>query len=456
MISSEKLSTLLRDKKSGAALSSKAILIVLAITILPLVVLAILTSSKNSPIKLPILQTAQKTATKEVEAKTISEPQKVSATEPTISDNKVQDNKAQFDKAEASLISQLNEQPDNVSLHNQLGLLYDAKGQLANALEHFHKAVDLCRQNLDSLQAQMQTAKLSEEDKSKLLLETSKVKIDLAAAHSNLARVYEKLGQKEKVVQALDNLKAETSLDKNDKDITYDQKMSPEVVKLVASSHAHVVNGKYADAQKALNSAIKLQPEQPFPHHQLGLLGVITNNPQLALAELKKAEQLSPSDATVHNNLGLTYQALGNYSQAESEFARAQALDPKLAEASINLGTLMARRGDLRAAQGAFQQAIKANPKSSAGHNNLATILSMQGNYSSAIEEFKKAIDLNPNTASSHYGLGLALYNTQNYIAAIAEFKNALRLSPGLTEAQDKIERAQRQVSRTIASEYSS
>src|SRR6185369_14321437 len=90
-------------------------------------------------------------------------------------------------------------------------------GELDAAVQHFQKAVSLSKLGLAELDQKgkwlASQGRFSESPG--VLVDSSRLNVELCAAHSNLARVYERLGQHTKVVLELDSLNKEAVIATN-------------------------------------------------------------------------------------------------------------------------------------------------------------------------------------------------------------------------------------------------
>lgn len=363
-----------------------------------------------------------------------------------------------LEQAARDLLVQISSCPQNPALPNRLGMVYVCMGELEKAEKHFQRAVELAHLGLGNLEEKGQILRSQGRVKeaSSLILESSRLNVELCAAHGNLARVYERLGQHDKVMAELDKLNQDgpilagaptkISLDKHP--------VSQAVARLLAKGDSFMGSGRFQEAIETFRSVVAVDPQVAMAHHQLGLAAALTNAPDLAVQELEEAVRLDPGSAAAHNNLGLAYQTMGELEKAQKDFEKAMALDPRLSDAAVNLGNLLSSQGRYDQARHAFAQAVLGNPRSAIAHNNLGTVLSLKGDNRQAVSEFRQAITLSPNMASAHYGLGLALMQSKNYMPAIAEFKRALVLDPSLHSAHDKIAQAHRKAGMATGSAY--
>lgn len=125
-------------------------------------------------------------------------------------------NLSSLDVAARQLETEIEKDPGNPLLHNQIGLIYAGLGDNDKAVFQFQKAVELARSKLAAIYAQekgqsAQSIQGEQEASASLILESSRLEVELSAAHSSLARIYDKLGQHDLVVTELDALNRETA-----------------------------------------------------------------------------------------------------------------------------------------------------------------------------------------------------------------------------------------------------
>lgn len=361
------------------------------------------------------------------------------------------------DEAVKLLQGQIEANPKDPSLHNRLGLIYAELGELSQAENQFKQAIEIARLGLSDSKQVVEANKASGQFAlaSEAMLKGSQSELELSTAHSNLARVYEKLGQQSKVVAQLEQLNqdvringslaqslglgaAKVSTTKNS------MKSSVEIVDGMAKAEALMQARMLPQAMAQWKHVLSIDPSIAEAHEKLGKAALSSGNVFLATQELKQAAQLEPGKAAVHATLGICYQCRSKNQEAIDEFNKALALDPSDALSAFNLGNAFAALGKNSDARRLYQQAIKLKPEMAVAHNNLATVLSLDGQYDQAIEQFEHTLSLAPNMASAHYGLGLARFNKHDYTNAAHEFKIALQINPNLIDAHTKIEMCHR------------
>jgi tetratricopeptide (TPR) repeat protein len=359
-----------------------------------------------------------------------------------------------------SLLAQVSKNPSDPSLHNRVGLVYAELGEPHSAVTHFEESIKLSRQKIKSLTIASNQAmeKHDVEKASACTLEISALNVQLAAAHSSLARVYEQLGKSDRVMAQLGELSKDISLSKviqpqspkamavtaGSTTPSASSQLDAESAALLARADALRQAGRGLEAMQEYKRLSERVPNLALVHKEYGLTALAMRNMWLAQDELEKAVKLNGKDSTTHMALGTIQGQLGQNDKAISEFEKALAINPKEVNAAFNLGNIYGGAGQYDKAIGAFQKAVDGRPDFALAHNNLATMYSFTGDSASAAREFRQAIRLSPNMASAHYGLGIACLNEKNYNESARSFKKALMLNPDLIDAQSKLEIAQK------------
>ncbi|MBX9671537.1 MAG: tetratricopeptide repeat protein [Candidatus Obscuribacterales bacterium] len=363
-----------------------------------------------------------------------------------------------------SLLNQLTKNPSDPGLHNRIGLIYAELGEPHSAITHFEESIKVSRERIKALTLQSkELLKKDEIDKaSQCMLDISDINVQLAAAHSSLARVYEQLGKSDRVIAQLNELSKDISLSKVPKSQSVAtresspaiqagttisaNRLDSETAALLARADALRQAGRNLEAMQEYKRLSMRLPNFALVHKELGLTALSMRNVWMAQEELAKAAQLNTADATTHSALGSIYRELGQSDKATQEFEKALKYDPKEVSAAFSLGNLYADQGQYDKAIASFQRALTTRPDFALAHNNLATMYSFSGDYANAIREFRQAIALSPNMASAHYGLGIACLNEKHFGESARAFKRAIVLNPNLLDAHSKLEIAQKRM----------
>ena len=177
------------------------------------------------------------------------------------------------------------------------------------------------------------------------------------------------------------------------------------------------------------NQAIESDPTYSLPYTGLADIYQVSDRPQLAREEVKKALDLDDQLAETHNSLArILYLFDRDWEGADREFERAVELNHNYAPAHHWYSMYLALKGRNEQALAEAEKAYELDPLSPVVGANLAKILQEAGQSDKAIEQAKKTLDLEPDSAVTHAVLGLAYQDKRMYPEAIAEYKRALQL----------------------------
>lgn len=129
--------------------------------------------------------------------------------------------------------------------------------------------------------------------------------------------------------------------------------------------------------------------------------------PDLAKLILAKALRLYPNSPTVHNNLGLVYLKEGKQLEAIASFRKAQDLDVSHPESAANLGSILVKNKNYPAAVVYLQKAYRVLDKDLFVANNFAIALMGIKKYPDAekVLEQSKAVEANNPSILLNYSI---------------------------------------------------
>ncbi len=156
--------------------------------------------------------------------------------------------------------------------------------------------------------------------------------------------------------------------------------------------HAHLMQGKLPDAERALHKAVALDPSNWVSHNLLGLAYDQDGRYREAITAYKAALAIRPRDPSILNNLGLAYALSGDHESAIQSFEQAVATGTASSKVHNNLGIAYARRERYLDAFESFKKATD-EPRA---YNNLGVALLGMGKPKQAAACFEKAIEVNP------------------------------------------------------------
>ena len=255
-----------------------------------------------------------------------------------------------------------------------------------------------------------------------------------------------------------------------------------------------------AEAVTHAREAVRLAPEQPATHFNLGLALEASNDPagaieeyRAALAHTNEAEQKSARVAFVHDRLAGVLRAAGRQQESDAEAAISRSMlgvvigdatkgDAGTIDAQADAAIALVQAGrsaeaiaplsrvvdqapgriDARFALGvAFQdthqldraaeelrRVVTAQPAHAGAHRHLGQVLQTMGRRAEAVDAYRAAIALEPAVAATHNDLGVVLAQLGRLTEAEAQFAEAVRLDPNDAGARDNLTTARQVLSR--------
>ncbi|GAD23013.1 tetratricopeptide repeat protein [Acidovorax sp. MR-S7] len=188
--------------------------------------------------------------------------------------------------------------------------------------------------------------------------------------------------------------------------------------------------GRAADAVRAYDRAIALQPDYLDPHFNRGnaLLGLQRN--EEALASFEQAIVLSPRLALAHYNRGAVLEALGRAQDAADSYRTVLEIEPGHVQARFNLGCIHLALKQYAEALACMDEVIAYAPQVARAHSNRGVALLRIGRSREAIAACDQALALQPQCAETLNNRGTAYLQLKNHKQAYADLSESIRLKP--------------------------
>ena len=282
--------------------------------------------------------------------------------------------------------------PDCWMAHNNLGLLLKNQGRIKEAMEQYHKVIQINPND--------------------------------CGTWNNLGVA---LAAQGRLDEAIENYRQAIQINPNSSDA------------LNNLGNAFAAQGRFDEAIENFRQAIQINPNSSETLNNLGNALVAKGRFDEAIENYHKAIQINPNYPDALNNLGNAFAAKGRSDEAIESYRKAIQINPNYGEALNDLGIALATKGRLDEAIENYHKAIQIKPNYGEALDNLGIALAAQGRFDEAIENFRKAIQINPNRPETFFHLGMTLDQLGRTREAVAQYREALRLNPNLAGALNNL-----------------
>ena len=303
-----------------------------------------------------------------------------------------------YKKAEqvyTTLLQVTTEDDGRALLYHQLGLIKRNQGSYEEALQWYHKALEIYQRILPQDH------------------------LHLAASYNNIGQVYNNIGEYSEALSFY-----QKSLE------IYQKTLSSNHLSLaVLYNNISLVQAFMSDYFKALQSqknALEIERANLPP-----------NDPSLAIS---------------YNNIGLVYKNIGDYSKALESHEKALEIEqkilpsshPSLAVSYNNMGLLSDSMGQYSKALAFYEKTLEiyqnilpsCHPDLATCYNNIGSVYKNMGEYSKAILFYEKTLEIeekvlpfnHPNVAISYSNIGIVYDNMGEYWKALESHEKALEI----------------------------
>ncbi len=195
---------------------------------------------------------------------------------------------------------------------------------------------------------------------------------------------------------------------------------------------AHSERGQLADAIRAFQQAVRIDPTKILPWSGLGIAYERTGQYEKAIDAHQKAIHLNPYDTGEWNYLAAVYERNGQPSEAIAALKQCLRTNPE-GDSWYNLGAAYQRRGLTADAIEAYRQALRLNPEDAAWWSELGRAYKEGEQTNKAIEAYRQALRIDPELAEAWKGLGYTYRDDDragHIASAIEAYRQAVRINP--------------------------
>ncbi|MGB7159182.1 MAG: tetratricopeptide repeat protein [Tepidisphaeraceae bacterium] len=206
--------------------------------------------------------------------------------------------------------------------------------------------------------------------------------------------------------------------------------------------HALVEVKRLKDAQAEYETSLKLAPNLPEPHWNVGIGLSVNGDYDGALRRFDEAIRLDPTFALAYYSRGNVYLARGRLEDAVAQYRKAVELKKDYAEAYFNLGVIAERQQRLDDARRYYSLAVANKLDYADAHYNLGNVLLQARRFDDALVHYSQVIRIQPRRAEAHVNLGATFMELKRYEDARQAYMAALAIDPRLWQARRGMERA--------------
>jgi tetratricopeptide (TPR) repeat protein len=192
--------------------------------------------------------------------------------------------------------------------------------------------------------------------------------------------------------------------------------------------------GKFDEAEKWFQAAVKASPDNPAAHMELGVAELRLGKPEDASKTLGEAIALDAQLQGANLFLGIAYTQMHRVDEATAAFRREIELNPENAQALMWLGVVELQAGHPEMATEPLDRAAALAPDD-------LNILEYRGKAHSdvAFASYARMATIDPNSWHVHKVQG-QMYSQQNqHKEAIAEFLEAIKIVPNNSDLYEEL-----------------
>jgi Flp pilus assembly protein TadD len=165
---------------------------------------------------------------------------------------------------------------------------------------------------------------------------------------------------------------------------------------IIARAHQQHRSGQVARAESLYRQVLHFDGKHVVANNLLGLLCLQLQRFDEAQKYIESALRVKPDDAQAHANLGLALKGLNRLEDAASHFKKSLQIDPKNPRACNNLGGIFISLGHVDESITCFLQALVIQPAFPEVHFNLGSALLHAQRYEEAVASLQQCLQLKP------------------------------------------------------------
>jgi tetratricopeptide (TPR) repeat protein len=320
--------------------------------------------------------------------------------------------------------------------HTNLGGVYVSKKQYEQARAEFEKALRIDPSSIPALSGMAAVEEARGNLDGAISYLQAIVKMETGADHATVIRIASLFGRIGKAEDGLAYLKG--------LEPGHRQGDQRELGLRVGLGMLYSATGRPKEAETALLRALAIEPTSVAAMQELFALYDGQGRSAQLQPLLQTALRRNPRSAMHHNWLGLVLKRQGDLKAAEAEFRKTLEAAPDLVGAMANLGSLYLQEGRLDDAVTVLRQAIVKDSRNPESRTNLIVALGMKHDLEGARQVVKDAESAGQRAPMFYNALAYALHVNGRSQEALESLRESLRIDPQQADAlrlQAEIER---------------
>ena len=325
-----------------------------------------------------------------------------------------------FDEAIRLLKQAVEADPALAQAYRALGQAYQQAERNEDAVEAFHRALEIDKGDLVSLTYyNMLSGRVAEGlDAMSRATEAGVADLDVLKMSAPL-----------RLAAGLEA--GDDAVDKLIGDLEQALKKHPADEELwVMLAACHGVSGRKKEAYAALEKAVEVKPESYRARLYLAEEYGDDGRKDEAKQQRAEAERHRPKGAAGFRAFGSVWMEIGDIDDAIKEFKRALELEPDSVQTHIVLGEAYARKLDFPSARDHFEKALAADPDSTLIVSGLCRICNLLGDNERLSKYAQQWAEADPESYEAHQYQRIAYLKTGKQEKAVAEAKILAGLEP--------------------------
>jgi tetratricopeptide (TPR) repeat protein len=252
--------------------------------------------------------------------------------------------------------------PDCWMAHSNLGLLLVKEGHMEEAMEHYHKAIQI-KPDFSEAQLNLGLALAAQgrfDEAIENYHKAIQIKPDFSEALHNLGIA---LAAQGRIDEAIENYRQAIQINPD-----FSEALNNLGIALAG-------RGRLDEAIKNFRQAIQIKPDFSEAQYNLGNALAARGRLDEAIENYRKAIQINPNYCDALDNLGTALTIQGQFDGAIENYRKAIQINSNRPQTCFHLGMALGQSGRKREAVAQYREALRLNPNLTGALNNLAWIL---------------------------------------------------------------------------------